>query len=135
VVAAEPAGVRALVGYGVGTILDLREAALVASGPHPLAGTEGVRYLRVPPLPEGFQLPVPVDAHEDALVAAQRQMPRLVSAIVAEPAVTVVHCHSGAGRTGLVSLVLLSLAALSARRSSRITSRASAGVRLRWALR
>jgi hypothetical protein len=42
---------------------------------------------------------------------------------------------TGAGRTGLVSLVLLSLAALSARRSSRITSRASAGVRLRWALR
>lgn len=105
-----PAGVNALRGYGVGTILDLRESEILSIYPHPLARSGKVRYVHVPLLPEDFPLPLPLDAYDAALDAAQPRMRAIVAAIVEEPTVTVFHCHSGTGRTGILSLIFLSLA-------------------------
>jgi protein-tyrosine phosphatase len=105
-----PAGLQALRSAGVGTVIDLREAAILSIYPHPLTDDEAIRYRHLPLLPEDFPLPVPLDAYDAALDAALLPTRAVVAAILGEPSATVFHCHSGTGRTGVVSLVLLSLA-------------------------
>jgi Tyrosine phosphatase family len=104
------AGLEALRADGVGTVIDLRDHPLLLRYPHPLDGDHTIRYRHLPLLPDDFELPIPLGAYGEALDAALPRMPAIVEAILDEPGATAFHCHSGTGRTGVLSLVLLSLA-------------------------
>jgi protein tyrosine/serine phosphatase len=118
-----PAGCEALVAYGVGTIIDLRNPRELAIDPHPFAGAD-----RADRRPAYLHLPLEdeTDAEAQALIEAAETVPAIyevlldrnqarigaiVEAIAAAPdGAVLVHCHAGKDRTGLVSALLLTLA-------------------------
>lgn len=103
-------GVSAALEHGVGTVIDLRESRILARYPYPSALLDSVRYHHVPLLPDDFPLPVPTAEYGTALRLAAPRLAEIASLIAAEPGVSVFHCHSGTGRTGLVAMTLLALA-------------------------
>jgi protein tyrosine/serine phosphatase len=117
-------GWRALVAYGIGTIVDLRfHSELAADPPRDLP----VEVVHVPvfPEPESHHWPeidaIGHGAHDVAagtgavyLALLERGRPRFAEAIAAVAEApgggVVVHCTAGKDRTGLVSALLLRLA-------------------------
>lgn len=115
------AGVRAMLDYGVGTVIDLRYPAEVARYPHLAATLDSARdrvaIHHIPLLDEGNQ------TEEDILFARSRDewhayvLDRRSEAIAAvlqaiaraTPGAVVVHCTAGKDRTGIVSALLLDL--------------------------
>lgn len=103
-----PEGWQDLVGYGIRTIIDLRDTALVEREPY---GHHELAYHHIPLLPDDFPLPVPMDGgYELALDQGAEAMVKVSRAILgAEAGGVLFHCHSGTGRTGVVTFVLLAL--------------------------
>jgi protein-tyrosine phosphatase len=113
-----PAGVAAMVAYGVRTVIDLRDPRelerfpnpLVAAPPHglvfasvPLVSDANWEALKDPAwMTEGYALMTRLSHDNIAKVVA------VVSD--ARPGAVVVHCHAGKERTGVVAALLLSLA-------------------------
>jgi protein-tyrosine phosphatase len=104
-----PAGWERLLAYGVRTMVDLREASLVAEERY-VAPARIARH-HMPLVPPTFPLPVPVrGGYEMALDQGQATMVEVARVILSAPAGAVLfHCHSGTGRTGTVAAVLLAL--------------------------
>jgi protein-tyrosine phosphatase len=118
-----PNGEKALVEYGVRTIIDLRNASELAREPHPFAQENGHTD---PPV----YLHLPLENREDeegvkALDAAlsveavyvvilerfKKHMASIISAIgEAQEGAVLFHCFGGKDRTGLVAAMLLALA-------------------------
>ena len=118
-------GQRALLDYGVRTIIDLRGPKEVADQPSPFTLATGItKQLTYLNLPLEKYYP-----HVSALIsrAANRaevycimldHYPELVATVMqaianARPGGVVLHCHSGKDRTGTVAALLLSLAGVS----------------------
>lgn len=103
-----PEGWQDLLGYGIRTVIDLRDTALVEREPY---AHQEVAYHHIPLLPDDFPLPVPMDGgFELALDQSAQAMVKVTRATLgAEAGGVLYHCHSGTGRTGVVSFVLLAL--------------------------
>jgi protein-tyrosine phosphatase len=119
-------GRRALLDYGVRTIIDLRGIKEVADEPSPFTlttgATEQLTYLH---LPLEKQYPhvsaliskaanraevycITLDHYSDAMAEVMRAIGQ------ARPGGVVIHCHAGKDRTGIIAALLLSLAGVSA---------------------
>ena len=103
-----PEGWQELLGYGIRTIIDLRDTALVEREPYE---HQELAYHNIPLLPDDFPLPVPMaGGYELALDQSAEAMVDVTRAILgAEAGGVLFHCHSGTGRTGVVAFVLLAL--------------------------
>ncbi|MEZ4867632.1 MAG: tyrosine-protein phosphatase [Caldilineaceae bacterium] len=117
-----PAGVQAIIGYGVRAIIDLRSPDEVAQEPYTLPQPTGGGSL-----PVYYNLPFVDRSQLDPAIFAQAHdltaeyclmldhcMPQ-VAAIVEQIAglnqgATVIHCHAGKDRAGLIAALLLALA-------------------------
>jgi protein-tyrosine phosphatase len=113
-----PAGVMALVSYGVGTVIDLRDPRELEKFPNPLAAAppQGVVFVNVPLISgaEWEAIKDPVRMAEGYVLTARLSHTNIASAIAAvadaAPGVVVIHCHAGKERTGVVAALLLTLA-------------------------
>lgn len=103
-------GIAAALRHGVSSVVDLREPWLVAAEPSPFVDNSRLEYHHIPLLPDDFRLPVVLGGYEEALDAAQPQMAEVARVVLGSRGVTLIHCHSGVGRTGIVVAVLLALA-------------------------
>jgi protein-tyrosine phosphatase len=113
-----PAGVVAMVAYGVRTVIDLRDPRELEKFPNPLvaAPPRGVVFASVPLVSdanwEAFKNPAWMKEGY-ALMArlSHDNIAKVVAAVSdARPGGVVVHCHAGKERTGVVAALLLSLA-------------------------
>ncbi len=93
-------------GHGVRTVIDLR--------PHGEAtGTiEGLTCRCVPLVPPDFPFPIPLaNGYQRILDEQAGAVGSVLRSIAgASPGAVLFHCHSGTGRTGLIALLLLSIA-------------------------
>jgi protein-tyrosine phosphatase len=113
-----PAGVAALVAYGVRTVIDLRDPRELEKYPNPLASAppEGVVFVNVPLISdaEWEAIKEPARMAEGYVLTARLSHTNIASAIAAvadaPPGGAVIHCHAGKERTGIVAALLLSLA-------------------------
>jgi len=113
-----PAGVRALVAYGIRTVIDLRDPRELAKFPNPLATVppDGVVFINVPLISdaEWEAIKDPARVAEGYVLTARLSHTNIASAIAAvadsPPGGAVIHCHAGKERTGIVAALLLSLA-------------------------
>ena len=113
-----PAGVAALVSYGVRTVIDLRDPRELEKFPNPLAAAppEGVRFVNVPLISaaEWEAIKDPARLAEGYVLTATLSHGNIANAIAAvadaSPGGVVVHCHAGKERTGIVAALLLTLA-------------------------
>jgi len=114
-----PAGIRALLEYGIGTILDLRWPAEAARQPCPLTATAShIRYEAIPLLTgseEEWRLRCRDPGKElwkcavlEHVGAELRQVLAFIAAAPPEP--LLFHCVAGKDRTGLLAALLLALA-------------------------
>ena len=112
--------VEFLRGYGVTTVLDLRSEVESLRAPNRMAGQTGVRYYRIPlmgrDITDATQV-TPVDLGTDIghlylVMLEQRDMIReIFSLLAAAPEGCVLfHCAAGKDRTGILAMLLLSLA-------------------------
>lgn len=116
-----PAGVTALVAYGVRTVIDLRDPRELAKFPNPLATAppEGVVFINVPLISDAVweAMKDPARMAEGYVLTARLSHANLARAIAAvsdaSPGGVVIHCHAGKERTGIVAALLLSLAGVS----------------------
>lgn len=116
-----PAGVAALVAYGVRTVIDLRDPFEVEKFPNPLAAAPppGVVFVGVPLISaaEWEAIKDPARATERYVLTARLSHRNIANAIAAvsdaQPGGVVIHCHAGKERTGIVAALLLSLAGVS----------------------
>ena len=112
-----PAGIAALVAYGVRTVIDLRDPRELEKFPNQLAAAPpaGLRFVNVPLISEANWEAVkdPAWVAEGyALITrlSARNIARATGALSdAAPGGVVVHCHAGKERTGIVAALLLSL--------------------------
>jgi protein tyrosine/serine phosphatase len=113
-----PAGVAAMVAYGVRTVIDLRDPRELEKFPNPLvaAPPHGLVFASVPLVSDANweALKDPAWMKEGyALMArlSHDNIAKVVAAVSdARPGGVVVHCHAGKERTGVVAALLLSLA-------------------------
>jgi protein-tyrosine phosphatase len=113
-----PAGVAAMVAYGVRTVIDLRDPRELEKFPNPLAAApaHGVVFSSVPLVSDANweALKDPAWIKEGyALMArlSHDNIAKVVAAVSdARPGGVLVHCHAGKERTGVVAALLLSLA-------------------------
>ncbi|MHB1317404.1 MAG: tyrosine-protein phosphatase [Anaerolineae bacterium] len=114
-------GWRALVNYGVRTIIDLRSVWELDKEPYavpPFAVAAGVVYLSLPLVsadPElDNALSDPANAGRDYAIVAERcasNIAAILRAIInAQPGGIVIHCQAGKDRTGIIVALLLRLA-------------------------
>ena len=116
-----PAGVAAMVAYGVRTVIDLRDPRELEKFPNPLvaAPPEGVGFVNVPLIShaEWEAIKDPARMAEGYVLTAQLSHSNIANAIAAlsdaAPGGIVIHCHAGKERTGIVAALLLSLAGVS----------------------
>jgi protein-tyrosine phosphatase len=112
-----PAGVAAMVAYGVRTVIDLRDPRELERFPNPLvaAPPNGVVFASVPLVSDANweALKDPAWMTEGyALMTrlSHDNIAKVVAAVSdAPPGGVVVHCHAGKERTGVVAALLLSL--------------------------
>lgn len=113
------AGRRAVLDYGIRTIVDLRMPRELAKEPSPFApphGQPGITYMNLSFLGEVIE----EDAEEPASLAEdymdmldrfRREVATIMTAIARAPERGIlVHCHAGKDRTGLIVALLLELA-------------------------
>jgi protein-tyrosine phosphatase len=113
-----PAGVAALLAYGVRTVIDLRDPFELEKFPNPLvaAPPPDVVFLSVPLISkaEWEAIKDPARMVEGYVLTARLSHTNIASAIAAvadaPPGGAVIHCHAGKERTGIVAALLLSLA-------------------------
>lgn len=113
-----PAGVAALVAYGVRTVIDLRDPFELEKFPNPLATAppSGVVFVSVPLISaaEWAAIKDPARASERYVLTAKLSHDNIAHAIAAVsdavPGGVVIHCHAGKERTGVVAALVLSLA-------------------------
>src|SRR5262245_2502663 len=75
-----PEGWQDLIGYGIRTIIDLRDTALVEREPY---AYQELAYHHIPLLPDDFPLPVPMDGgYELALDQSAEAMVKVTRAIL-----------------------------------------------------
>ena len=116
-----PAGVAALVAYGVRTVIDLRDPFELEKFPNPLAAAPppGVVFISAPLISaaEWEAIKNPARAAEHYVLTATLSHANIASAIAAvadaPPGGVVIHCHAGKERTGIVAALLLALAGVS----------------------
>lgn len=113
-----PAGVQALLDYGVTTVIDLRWPADAHTHPNPFHATPGlVNHQQISLLGssvEAWRATHPRSAKElfncTTLDYAQTEVRAALQAIaVAPPGVVLFHCVSGKDRTGVIAALLLAL--------------------------
>lgn len=112
----DEAGMVTLVDEGVTTIIDLRHADELVQQPNPFGGNKAVRYHNVslfdqlaPSARPGDDLLL--DLYKLALAQRQDAIATVLNTIAdAPPGVVLFHCTAGKDRTGIVALLLLSLA-------------------------
>jgi protein-tyrosine phosphatase len=116
-----PAGLEAMVAYGVTTVIDLRSEAEVATSPSPFATPDPFNY---PPPPAYMHLPLVDDATMLKLSEASDMFERYLMMLEHRPAAfgdifttlartegtAVFHCFAGKDRTGMVAAMSLALA-------------------------
>jgi len=113
-----PAGVAAMVAYGVRTVIDLRDPRELEKFPNPLAAMPppGVSFMNVPLISEVEWEAArdPARRAEGYVLTARLSHANIARAIGAvsdaSPGGVVIHCHAGKERTGIVAALLLSLA-------------------------
>jgi protein-tyrosine phosphatase len=113
-----PAGVAALVAYGVRTIIDLRDPRELEKFPNPLATAppNGIAFGNVPLISdaEWEAIKDPARMAEGYVLTARLSQANIARAIAAladaAPGGVVIHCHAGKERTGIVAALLASLA-------------------------
>lgn len=108
------AGQAQLLGYGIRTIIDLRDASELHREPDVFASSTDVRYHHLPYAPDTFDaLPddrTLGDLYCRSLALYQGNISAVITAIAdAEPGV-LYHCAVGKDRTGMISALLLGLA-------------------------
>ena len=117
-----PAGVAALVAYGVRTVIDLRDPFELAKFPNPLASAPptGMTFINVPLISEAewevISEPAPrVAGYALTATLSHRNIANAIAAVSNAPpgGGVVIHCHAGKERTGIVAALLLSLAGVS----------------------
>jgi protein-tyrosine phosphatase len=118
-----PAGLAALRGYGVRTVVDLRSAWEIAGDPNPFGSSggaaQGPRYLNLPLIDEDnadatsalHAVPRVGDGYQIMLDKFGANIAKIMRTIADAPdGGVLVHCFAGKDRTGLVSALLLSVA-------------------------
>jgi protein tyrosine/serine phosphatase len=113
-----PAGVAALISYGVRTVIDLRDPRELERFPNPLAEAppQEVVFVNVPLISaaEWEAIKDPERMAEGYVLTAKLSHANIARAIAAiaeaSPGGVVIHCHAGKERTGIVAALLLSLA-------------------------
>lgn len=116
-----PAGVVALVAYGIRTVIDLRDPRELEKYPNPLASAPptGLTFVNVPLISEAewkvISEPAPrVAGYVLTATLSHRNIANAIAAVSdAPPGGVVIHCHAGKERTGIVAALLLSLAGVS----------------------
>jgi protein-tyrosine phosphatase len=119
------AGRRALLEYGVRTVIDLRSPEQAASEPSAFTAADnadGVTYLNLPVeayYPHVGQLISQAKTRAEVYCITLDHYPDLIAAVLraiatAQPGGVVIHCHAGKDRTGVVTALLLGLAGVSA---------------------
>jgi protein-tyrosine phosphatase len=112
-----PAGVAALVSYGIRTVIDLRDPRELEKYPNPLAGAPpaDLRFVNVPLISatEWQAVTDPARRAEGYVLTAKLSHENIAMAFAAvadaEPGGVVVHCHAGKERTGIFAALLLAL--------------------------
>lgn len=114
--ALRPAGRRALLDYGVRSMVDLRLPDEVADHPNPFAepDTHGIAYANVsifdPAVPPPDQVTTLANGYVGILDRYRRSVAAVMAAIANAPEGGVlVHCAAGKDRTGLIAALLLGL--------------------------
>ena len=116
-----PAGLEAMVAYGVTTVIDLRSESEVATSPSPFAIPDPFNY---PPPPAYMHMPLVDDATMLKLSEASDMFERYLMMLEHRPAAfgaifttlartegtAVFHCFAGKDRTGMVAAMSLALA-------------------------
>ena len=116
-----PAGLEAMVAYGVTMVIDLRSESEVATSPSPFATPDPFNY---PPPPAYMHLPLVDDATMLKLSEASDMFERYLMMLEHRPAAfgdifttlartegtAVFHCFAGKDRTGMVAAMSLALA-------------------------
>lgn len=117
-----PAGQRALIEYGIGTIVDLRTPRETAAAPYSLMQAGGI-----PGLPHYLNIPLEDRSHPEMRAVDEAPTRRLayglmlryfsgnVAEIVravarTEPGCVLIHCQAGKDRTGIMVSLLLAVA-------------------------
>lgn len=116
-----PAGLEALVAYGIRTIIDLRDPRELKQFPNPLAAAPpmGLAFVNTPLISdaEWGAIKDPAVMSKGYVLTAELSHANVVMAIAAlsdaPPGGVVIHCHAGKERTGIVAALLLSLAGVS----------------------
>jgi protein tyrosine/serine phosphatase len=106
---------RALAGYGIRTIVDLRASREVAETPSPLAGVPGYVHVSLVEDPETWRaLAGDADMGDFYLWLAAERADRIAEVLrsiaAAPPGAVLFHCLAGKDRTGIVAALLLDLA-------------------------
>lgn len=102
-------GQRALVDYGIRTIVDLRDTAEIEEYPDVFAQSTEVVYCHLPILRNGYANGyVRLDKlYTNYLDAYQSEVGKIITAVAESEPGTLVHCHAGKDRTGMVTALLL----------------------------
>ena len=108
-------GRKALVAFGVTTVLDLRSPAELLKSPNPFADGSGPAYLNIPLIDDANMREVgdAADMFERYLMILdnrQEAFRGVFNAVAEAQGPLVFHCFAGKDRTGLVAAMLLALA-------------------------
>jgi protein-tyrosine phosphatase len=107
---------RALIAYGLGTVIDLRRPSEAAREPNVFAGSAEVRYHNLPLLPdEDLEAAeraarTPGDLYTIFVDGYQPQIRSIMAALAEAEAPALVHCYVGKDRTGTVVALALGAA-------------------------
>jgi protein-tyrosine phosphatase len=112
-----PEGGRAMVDYGVRTVLDLRDPRELEKFPNPLAAAPpaGVTFVNVPLISDAEWAAMREPGHVSEgyvqmLKLSHANLSAAVGAVADAPAGgVVIHCHAGKERTGVLAALLLAL--------------------------
>lgn len=104
-----PAGQQALLDYGIRTIVDLRDPAEVEEYPDVFAQSTAVVYRHLPILRNGYANGyVPLGKlYTNYLDAYPSEVGKIITAVAESTPGTLIHCHAGKDRTGIVTALLL----------------------------
>lgn len=112
--------VEFLLGYGVHTVIDLRSEEEAEAAPDRLAGMDGVWYIRIPLLDKDAtdissvtqpEIEMGLSILYAGMLRRKETVKRLFTAVAEAPEGCVLfHCTAGKDRTGVMAMLLMSLA-------------------------